>query len=41
MQDATVANTASAEPLLLEARPHPRIALLTLNTPATRNALSR
>ena len=40
MQDATVANTASAEPLLLEARPHPRIALLTLNRPATRNALS-
>ena len=40
MQDATVANAASAEPLLLEARPHPRIALLTLNRPATRNALS-
>jgi len=40
MQDTTVANAASAEPLLLETRPHPRIALLTLNRPATRNALS-
>jgi len=40
MQDATGANAATAEPLLLETRPHPRIALLTLNRSATRNALS-
>jgi len=40
MQDTMAANATTAEPLLLETQPHPRIALLTLNRPATRNALS-
>ena len=31
---------ADAEPLVLSARPHHAVALLTLNRPAARNALS-